>query len=225
MSVSDKQLQANRRNAKLSTGPRTDDGKARSSMNGFKHPWLGVSTIMTEEDKLAMKEFVSAYIEDLAPVGAAEIQLAHTLAMDNWRLNRIKGVEENIFAWGYEMDPGMKCHAEVVQVENCLTHVTSYIKYADHINKISLYESRLNRIIVRNTELLNKRQADRPNRIKQPESAPIAEPIARTAAATAAAQKNQILKHENGFAFTDSKQPETPAVEPVIALDDLPGVA
>jgi len=79
MATSDKRIQANRRNAKLSTGPRTDDGKARSSMNGFKHPWLGVSTIMTEEDKLAMKEFVSAYIEDLAPLGAAEIQLAHTL--------------------------------------------------------------------------------------------------------------------------------------------------
>jgi hypothetical protein len=204
MATSDKQIQANRRNAKLSTGPRTDDGKARSSMNGFKHPWLGVSTIMTEEDKLAMKEFVGAYIEDLAPLGAAEIQLAHTLAMDNWRLNRIKGVEENIFAWGYEMDPGMKCHAEVEQVENCLTHVTSYIKYADHINKISLYESRLNRIIVRNTELLNKRQADRPNRIKQPEAAPIAEPVAQTASAGAAAQRNQTLKPENGFAFTDT---------------------
>jgi hypothetical protein len=99
------------------------------------------------------------------------------------------------------MDPGMKCHAEVVQVENCLTHVTSYIKYADHINKISLYESRLNRIIVRNTELLNKRQADRPNRVKQPEAIPIAEPIARTA--SAAAKQSKTLKAENGFALTN----------------------
>ena len=102
----------------------------------------------------------------------------------------------------------MKCHAEVVEVENCLTHVTSYIKYADYINKISLYESRLNRIIVRNTELLNKRQADRPNRVKQPEAVPVAEPLARTASAAAAAQKNQTLKPDNGFARSNAPEPD-----------------
>ena len=167
MATSDKQIDANRRNAKLSTGPRTEAGKTRSSMNGFKHPWLGVSTIMTEEDCIAMRDFVREYTADWAPQGPIETQEANTIAMDNWRINRIKGVEENIFAWGYEMDPGMKCHAEIVEVENCLTHATSYIRYSEVINRISLYESRLNRIIVRNTELLNKRQAERRNREKQ----------------------------------------------------------
>jgi len=48
----------------------------------------------------------------------------------------------------------MQCHAEIVQVENALTHATSYLAHAAAIDKISLYESRLNRVIVRNTELL-----------------------------------------------------------------------
>jgi hypothetical protein len=220
MAISDKQLQANRRNAQLSTGPRTEEGKARSSMNGFKHEWLGLSTIMTAEDSEAMFEFVREYVKDLDPLGAVEIQTARTLAMDNWRLNRIKAVEENIFAWGYQMEPGMKCHAEVVQVENALTHATSYIHYADRINKISLYESRLNRIIARNTELLNKRQAERRNRVGQPAVAPIAEPVAQTAAATA--QQNQTLKHENGF---DRSIPPEPQKLPIVGVDAVPKAA
>ena len=154
-------------------------------MNGFKHPDLGLTAIMTEEDREAMFAFVREYIADLDPYGAVETQLARTLAMDNWRLNRIKAFEENLFAWGHEVQPGMKCHSDIVQVENALTHATSYIEYADRINKHLLYESRLNRIIVRNTELLNKRQADRRNRANQPETAPATEPLTQTAAATA----------------------------------------
>ena len=51
-----------------------------------------------------------------------------------------------------------------------MIHAVSYMQYADRINKISLYESRLSRVIARNTELLEKRQAQR--RKSQPETTP-----------------------------------------------------
>ena len=42
---------------------------------------------MVNEDREAQTAFVREYIADLDPRGAVEIQLARTLAMDNWRLN------------------------------------------------------------------------------------------------------------------------------------------
>ena len=207
MPISDKQLAANRRNAQFSTGPKTPEGKERSSLNGFKHPELGLTALMVDEDREAQTAFVREYIADLDPRGAVEIQLARTLAMDNWRLNRIKAVEENIFAWGHAVDHANVCSSEIPEVENAMIHAVSYMQYADRINKISLYESRLSRVIARNTELLEKRQAAR--RKSQPETTP------QTQAATATIQINQPLTFPNGFDQNDS--PATTAEVPKAA--------
>ena len=193
MPISDKQLEANRRNAQLSTGPRTPEGKARSAMNGFANPFTGLTEVMTREDALARHAFIRDYVADWAPQGAIERQMATTLALDNWRLNRIKTVEENIFAWGQTVNPGVRVESEFEKIENALTHANSYLVHANRINQISLYESRLNRCIARNTELLLARQAMR--RQNQPaaehEPAHEAEPI-------------QYFTAGNGFASTDS---------------------
>jgi hypothetical protein len=168
--ATEKQIEANRRNAQLSTGPRTPEGKAKSALNGFKSPYIGLTAIMTDDDRIAQRDFVDAYIQDLDPLGPVERQLANTLALDNWRLNRIKAAEENIFAWGYAVDPGEEAGTEIPQVNAAFAHALSYLTHADAINKLSLYESRLNRNIARNTKLLNERQTQRPQRRAQPAS-------------------------------------------------------
>ena len=43
------QLEANRRNAQLSTGPRTREGKAVSSQNNFKHGFCGAFQVLESE--------------------------------------------------------------------------------------------------------------------------------------------------------------------------------
>ena len=47
--TTDKQRKANRQNAKKSTGPRTEEGKARSSQNGLKHGLLARDAVMAGE--------------------------------------------------------------------------------------------------------------------------------------------------------------------------------
>jgi predicted lipid-binding transport protein (Tim44 family) len=77
----------------------------------------------------------------------------------------------------------------------------------------SLYESRLSRVIARNIELLEKRQAARR------ESTP------QTQAATAASQSNQTLTFQNGFDQKDSPQPAKQPAIAVVTLDDIPKAA
>jgi hypothetical protein len=208
MAISDKQLDANRRNAQLSTGPRTPEGKARSAMNGFTNSFTGLTEVMTREDALARQVFIKDYIADWAPQGAIERQMATTLALDNWRLNRIKSVEENIFAWGQLVNPGVRVESEFEKIENALTHANSYLVHADRINQISLYESRLNRAIAGNTRLLLARQAER--RRNQPVAEH--EPKAET-------EEIQYFTAGNGFA---SAIPQTPAATTDPAPETIP---
>jgi hypothetical protein len=182
MPTSEKQIEANRKNARKSTGPKTEEGKIRSSMNGFKSHITGLSTIMADEDSAAQREFVAEYMAAWAPQGAIERQLARTLALDNWRLNRIKTVEENIFAYDLVMPKKIFTH-ERIEAENALGHAWTYMQRSREFDRISLYESRLNRIIAKNTELLEKRHGFAPVDLQPaPEPAPETPPNLQKAA-------------------------------------------
>src|SRR5579883_3029570 len=98
--VSEKRIEANRRNAQRSTGPRSIDGRARSSMNALRHGITGQVSIMNEEDRVAHDKFVQELIAGLKPEGAVELQFASVIAEDFWRLQRIRAVENDIFALG-----------------------------------------------------------------------------------------------------------------------------
>jgi hypothetical protein len=198
MPTSEKQIEANRKNARKSTGPKTEEGKIRSSMNGFKSHITGLSTIMADEDSAAQREFVAEYMAAWAPQGAIERQLARTLALDNWRLNRIKTVEENIFAYDLVMPKKIFTH-ERIEAENALGHAWTYMQRSREFDRISLYESRLNRIIAKNTELLEKRQAARK---AEPKREPAEQP-----------KPVQHFTANNGFAPVDLQPAPEPAPE------------
>jgi len=75
--MSSKQVAANRRNARLSTGPTTRTGKQRSAQNAFKYG-LSVSTDPANEDVLALAALLapdpaSNHIKALAVEAARHI--------------------------------------------------------------------------------------------------------------------------------------------------------
>ena len=51
MPATEKQIEANRANARKSTGPKTEDGKARSRANSLKHGMAGAGIVLPEEDR------------------------------------------------------------------------------------------------------------------------------------------------------------------------------
>jgi hypothetical protein len=80
--VSAKKLESNRRNAQLSTGPKTDRGKAYSRRNPLKHGVLASKLLVLKglgaEDSAAFEELLEILCEDLAPVGAFEEMLVRS---------------------------------------------------------------------------------------------------------------------------------------------------
>ena len=96
------QLAARRDNAQLSTGPKTPEGKKRSSLNAFRHGLTGQIVIHTPEDRAAFQQHCDAIREALAPVGALETDLAQAIAEDRWRLNRAGPSKNAIFTLGLQ---------------------------------------------------------------------------------------------------------------------------
>ncbi|HTA45182.1 MAG TPA: hypothetical protein VK789_22195 [Bryobacteraceae bacterium] len=162
--ISEKQIEANRRNAQFSTGPKTEQGKRRCALNALRHGLTGQVSAMTEEDRAAHDQFCDAMLKDLAPAGALEAQLAQRVATDSWRLNRISAVEDNLFALGFH-DQGDEVEAEHPEIHAALTAARTFEKQAKQLQLLSLYEQRLNRSVQKNLamlqELQTRRKADR----------------------------------------------------------------
>jgi hypothetical protein len=158
--ISDKQLAANRSNALLSHGPATVAGKNRSRMNARRHGITGQVATMTEEDRAAHDGFSKALMQDLAPDGAMEIQLAQRIATDSWRLNRLSAIEDNLFALGQLQHGGEAC-PDVAQLDAALTTAHVFTLQSRNLQLLSLYEQRLNRAIQKNLALLQSLQLPR----------------------------------------------------------------
>jgi hypothetical protein len=158
--LSDKQLAANRANAQLSTGPRTEEGKRRSSLNARRHNLTGQVTAMPEEDRIAHNAFSEALIKSMAPEGALELQLAQRVATDSWRLNRSSAIEDNIFALGFT-DHANDIDVDHPELHAALTAARTFTREAKSIELLTLYEQRINRSIQKNLALLQQLQATR----------------------------------------------------------------
>jgi hypothetical protein len=97
--TSDKQAQANRRNALKSTSPKTPEGKAAVRHNATKHGLLSQEVLLPEEDAAALEELGERLRAELQPVGELEGMLVDRIIAAYWRLRRLGRVEAGIFAW------------------------------------------------------------------------------------------------------------------------------
>jgi hypothetical protein len=88
--VSPKQLRANRRNAQASTGPRTQDGKARSALNAVDHGIFCKELLMPGEDPLELQTFCDQLLNALQPRDALESSIAAQYVEAKWRMRRVR---------------------------------------------------------------------------------------------------------------------------------------
>ena len=96
--TSDKQADANRRNALQSTGPKTPEGKDAVRLNALKHGLLSQELLLPGEDEAALMGLTERLMADLQPEGALEILLVEDIIVAYWRLRRFRRVEADMFA-------------------------------------------------------------------------------------------------------------------------------
>jgi hypothetical protein len=104
--------------------------------------------------------FSAAIVENLAPEGAMETQLAQRIATDSWRLNRISAVEDNLFALGHNAKSD-ETETEDPEIHAALTAAKIYKAEGKQLQLLTLYEQRINRNIQKNLAMLQALQAAR----------------------------------------------------------------
>jgi hypothetical protein len=91
-----KQIEANRRNAQQSTGPRTELGKERSRGNAVRHGLTAETVIGVLENPEDYKAFELSVTSDFDVETAVERELVLRLASLLWRLRRALAVETGL---------------------------------------------------------------------------------------------------------------------------------
>ena len=94
------QIEANRANAQMSTGPKTEAGKAASSQNARTHGLSSPTLTIPEHEREDYEIHRSSLLAELDPAGAIEQDLFKNFLDASWRLIRIQRMEDEIFQNG-----------------------------------------------------------------------------------------------------------------------------
>jgi hypothetical protein len=97
LSTSPFRLQANRRNALLGTGPKTEEGKKRSRANALRHGLTAETVVASLEDAEDYKAFEATIIADYCAETTVARELVLRLASLLWRLRRATVIETQLF--------------------------------------------------------------------------------------------------------------------------------
>ena len=167
--VSKKKREANRRNAQLSTGPKTEAGKNHSRRNAVKHGVLASALLVTKgggaEDAAEFEELLSDLNRDLSPVGRLEKMMVEKIAVCSWRQKRALRYEALLIRRASGEDSPEYYEA----MEFSLTLIRDRVKLKE-------VRARAREIFQRH-EISEQGTATEPGAIPQPQTAPPLPPL------------------------------------------------
>ena len=92
-----KQIEANRKNARNSTGPKTATGKATVAQNAIKHGLTAQKPLIPGEDPAEFDMHCQLMQDELDPQTPLETILANRIITLSWQLNRGPGIHAAAF--------------------------------------------------------------------------------------------------------------------------------
>lgn len=194
---SNAQIAANQKNAQLSTGLTSSEGKARSSLNAVKTGLTGRTVLLPDDDAAAYASHVAEFFTRHQPVGAEERNLVQSLADTEWRLLRIPSLEFAIYGVGRVEFAG-EFPQEDPDVRKQLIEAKIFLTYQRQLNNLSIQESRLRRQREKDTAALRELQASHARQRK----ALITKAAHQYIDAVYEERHHQWEPKENGFEFS-----------------------
>ena len=145
-SCSERRLAANRANAQLSTGPTSEAGKAKSSLNAVKTGLCGRTLLFADEEEAeAYRAHIARLLEYWEPADVREHALVQSLADTQWRLDSIPGLESGLYALGRRRHAEQFAEVEDPQARRVLLHAHIEEVEGKALKNLRLHERRLER--------------------------------------------------------------------------------
>jgi hypothetical protein len=173
----------NRANSQHSTGPRTEPGKQRSSLNALRHGLTAQTAVLPNEDPEAYQRHIQQFLDEYKPATATETQLVHEIANTAWRLNRIPFLEAELLSAGM------------------LSNAPSPQTLIPQLATLGLHGSRLSRQFQKAVEQLRDIQEER-RRLERRQLTEAAELFLRHQRKGLPGEIAELLSEQNGFVFS-----------------------
>ena len=160
------QIESNRQNALLSTGPRTVEGKAIAAQNSLKHGLFSKQVLMKWEQAGDLTKLQEAIVESLLPTPGLEEALVDRIVSILWRLKRLSQLEGDFLepdpletsGWMMTGEGDRRTGTSLFQNDRC----------AEGLSRLTHYEMALERTLYRSLHELQRLQAMRQGYSKPP---------------------------------------------------------
>ncbi len=162
---SERQVEANRKNAQHSTGPHTAGGKTRVALNALKHGLTGKQVVLPNEDPEDFDAFRDGLLSALEPHDEFEGTLAERIVIDAWRLRRAallesgsyrRGLQELIIEDQEDRAHGYEYGSTIMEFDKTKVANSDRRAYADALTKLTELRSKLDDSSVKMTMVFEK---------------------------------------------------------------------
>jgi hypothetical protein len=145
---------------RLATSGRTQEGKARSSMNALRHGLTARVVVLPSEDMDAYQAFSKEIVDSLDAQTPVERQFAQTVADNQWRINRIRSIEDGMLGMGhFEAAGNFDC--PTAEIHSARTAARAFRNDSKTFVNLSIYEQRLHRSMKESLWQLKDLQTER----------------------------------------------------------------
>jgi hypothetical protein len=134
-------------------------------MNALRHGLTARVVVLPSEDMDAYNAFSKEIVDCLDPHTPVERQFAQTVADNQWRINRIRSIEDGMLGMGhFEAAGNFDC--PTAEIHSAMTAARAFRDGSKAFVNLSIYEQRLHRSMKEALRQLKELQAERRERRK-----------------------------------------------------------